>query len=127
MTEKKITKKEIFLAYVVYIGIIAFITIFFEEISNFLKLIPVALHFIWELAPYLSLAIFFLGALIFDLKRGFMIILMCFLIIIPIIISFHYIYELKPNKSEILVYSNLILIFSFVFAGEFYNKNKELK
>ncbi|ENV8236343.1 hypothetical protein ACFK4Z_001709 [Campylobacter jejuni] len=127
MTEEKLTKKEIFLAYVVYIGIIAFITIFFEEISNFLKLIPVALHFIWDLAPYLGLAVFFFGTLCFGLKRGFMIILMCFLITIPIVISYCYINELKPSKSGIIFISYLILTFSFVFAGEIYNENKELE
>ncbi|EOH5555128.1 hypothetical protein ACL9YF_001826, partial [Campylobacter jejuni] len=117
MTEEKLIKKEMFLVYITYIGIIVFITIFFEEISNFLKLIPVALHFIWDLAPYLGLAVFFFGTLCFGLKRDFMIILMCFLITIPIVISYCYINELKPSKSEIIFISYLILTFSFVFAG----------
>ncbi|EOU3215428.1 hypothetical protein ACNVHP_001898 [Campylobacter coli] len=125
MIEEKLIKKEIFLIYIAYIGIISFITIFFEEISNFLKLIPVALHFIWDLAPYLGLAIFFFGALCFGLKRGFMIILICSLITIPIVISYCYINELKPSKPEILFVSYLILISSFVFAGECYQKDIE--
>ncbi|ECQ6131752.1 hypothetical protein FZ731_08225 [Campylobacter coli] len=125
MTEKKLTKKEMFLVYAVYIGIIAFVVIFFREISNFLKLTPVALHFVWDLAPYLGLAVFFLGTLCFGLKRGFMIILMCSLITIPIVISYYYINELKPSKPEILFVSYLILISSFVFAGECYQKDIE--
>ncbi|EHN6916957.1 hypothetical protein KJK76_001829 [Campylobacter jejuni] len=88
MTEEKLTKKEMFLAYVVYIGIITFITIFFKEILDFLKLIPtailIAFDFVLKLAPYLCLAIFFLGTLIFGLKRGFVVILICFLMIAPI-------------------------------------------
>ncbi len=125
MIEEKLIKKEIFLIYIAYIGIISFITIFFEEISNFLKLIPVALHFIWDLAPYLGLAVFFFGALCFGLKRGFMIILMCFLITIPMVISYYYINGLKPSESEIIFISYLILIFSFAFACEFYQKDTE--
>ncbi len=54
-----------------------------------------------------------------------MIILMCFLITIPIVISYCYINELKSSKSEIIFISYLILISSFVFAGEFYQKDIE--
>ncbi|EKJ5653002.1 hypothetical protein PJO11_001716 [Campylobacter coli] len=129
MTEEKLTKKEMFLVYAVYIEIIAFITIFFGEISNFLKIIPttilIAFDFILNLAPYLGLAVFFLGTLCFGLKRGFMIILICSLITIPIVISYCYINELKPSKPEILFVSYLILISSFVFAGECYQKDIE--
>ncbi|EDO8011507.1 hypothetical protein HG273_001825 [Campylobacter coli] len=129
MTEEKLTKKEMFLVYAVYIEIIAFIAIFFGEISNFLKIIPttilIAFDFILNLAPYLGLAVFFLGTLCFGLKRGFMIILICSLITIPIAISYYYINELKPSKPEILFVSYLILISSFVFAGECYQKDIE--
>lgn len=131
MTEEKLTKKEMFLAYVVYIGIITFITIFFKEILDFLKLIPtailIAFDFVLKLAPYLCLAIFFLGTLIFGLKRGFVVILICFLMIAPIAISFCYINELKLSKSIIFFVSHLILLFSFVIAGLDAQNGKELK
>lgn len=92
-------------------------------IEENLKLI---LNLIWNLTPYLGLAIFFLGTILFNLIRGFVIILMCALIVISIVILYCYNNELKQlSKPEIIFVSYLILIPSFIFAGEIYNKNKK--
>ncbi|EAI8568726.1 hypothetical protein H2P43_001637 [Campylobacter jejuni] len=121
MTEEKLTKKEMFLAYVVYIGIITFITIFFKEILDFLKLIPIALHFVWDfiffLSPYLIIAFLFLAIFsIVGLKKGFNIILASSLIIIPIIISICYINEIKFDRATIFINCIFILTVSCIIA-----------
>ncbi|HDZ5008037.1 TPA: hypothetical protein RTG68_001621 [Campylobacter jejuni] len=129
MTEKDLTKKEMFLAYAIYVSIIAFITIFFKEILDFLKLIPIVLRFVWDfivlLSPYLIIAFLFLAIFsLVGLKKGFNVVLICSLIIIPIIISFYYINELKPDRVKIFINCVFILFVSYYIAYEFYQNKK---